>query len=146
MMPDHLHQMIQRYPALRGQFLLVLTLAVLKERTAIDAWLATDFPATFQAAPLGDSAGERFGRSILDALRNLGDGEKETESRELYRGGAARGLLTKPGRRGACGRGRGGCAIRVAGGGGRGGAFLKFGHLPYRNVLRFAYPHQPIAG
>ena len=104
MIPMDVQQMIVRYPVLRGHFLLVLTLAMLKDPAAIDAWLATDFPADFQAASLGDSAGECFGRSIISALRSLGDGEKDSESRELYRGGAAWRFLWKLWRGGACDR------------------------------------------
>ena len=95
MIPMDVQQMIVRYPVLRGHFLLVLTLAMLKDPAAIDAWLATDFPADFQAASLGDSPGKRFGMSIISALRGLGEGEKDSESRELYREGAACGFLWK---------------------------------------------------
>ena len=97
MLPLDLVHFIGRYPELRSHCLFVFTVAFLRDPAVVDAWLATDFVRDFQAASLGDSAGKRFGLSIVSALRSLGDGQKDSEVREIYgaTGGAAAGFLWK---------------------------------------------------
>lgn len=114
MLPVDMVDFVGLFQHWHSELLVILTLAMLKERHATKAWLASGAPAALRmpqapAAPQGDvspapegaSVAQRFRDSLLDALRGREDPQNSSELRELYRGGT--GLHSSSPACGVCG-------------------------------------------